>query len=250
MIGLTVTPGPLPELASASAVSPWPEWIAAAATAAAFVVAAIAFAFDVSRRQKAQARLVYAEIRFSRDLAPGEKFPLLDHGGGNGGMMPFADPDGSSWGVSMDAMTLIHVALVNQSDELVGPAYLRFEGPWGGHRADTIGLVPYARPHDESMIEVYLLNESFPASRSYVVDALFRDSSGRWWKRHFFDAIERIHADPANGPETPEDLARRARNALALGLVDRVPEPKRHRVPAKVRVFRAWRRLRGRPAIP
>ncbi|MDN4479909.1 hypothetical protein [Demequina muriae] len=216
----------------------WPEWVAAILTGLAFLIAAVSLALEVSRRRKAQARLVYSETRHVRTVIKGAKFPALADGAtvrfdgrtfAAGGSAPLdvQDKEGRDLFIAAEDQVIYTVAVCNVSDELVSKVNVRIYLDNDVAATGVIGIVP---PHSETVAEFLA-----PLRSRFMVigtchEVVFRDAAGRWWLREEAEPIERVHEDPAS---FVWDFA-----------------PQEDQISIRVRAGRLWRRLRGRRPIP
>lgn len=230
----------------------WPDWFAAIGTSSAFLVAGVSYRRDVKRRRESQARLVYANVLHHVDHVPGDAFPILAHdariGGGNAAVQYVHRGPGDSDYIALEPLSALTVAVHNGSDELIWPARVRaFELRRPPH--DFVVSAGPVEPHSEYVVELLCRNVHHPGSPSLGVTVIFRDSSGRWWKRSQWEPIERVHDDPESA-YTREQQQQAHLTALALGLIDQLPEPKAEKVPFRLRWHRLMRRMRGKDPIP
>ena len=228
----------------------WPDWIAAIGTSSAFLIAAGSYVRDVRSRREAQARLVYANIIDTQAHVPGDVFPMLANGaliGGSNASVQFLREGSESRYRALEPLVALTVAIHNLSNELVWPARVRAH-EINGKRHDFVVATGPVEPGRERVVELICRNPHFPGEPSLGVGLVFRDSSGRWWKRHQWDPIERVHDDPESA-YTKEQRQRSRETAILLGLTDG-PSEDGERLPIAVRWHRLARRVRAKDPIP
>ncbi|MGO2750294.1 MAG: hypothetical protein ACTIA6_09615 [Pseudoclavibacter sp.] len=187
--------------ASATASGELAEWVGAISTAAAFIIAAIGYAWSVSRDRKAQARRVYANYA-GYDLYPGgvnadarELLPLDAVGytfEEEMGVQGDRNPDGSMTISIAGPVVRCTYKIVNHSDEVIGPVRLNLVDPKTGELiANVEGTIPYIEPGGEVRYGAVLVDRW----RTEVVELhariIFRDSSGTWWHRYESEPVQR-----------------------------------------------------------
>lgn len=234
----------------------WPDWIAAAFTSLAFVVAAFSYARDVRVRREAQARLVYSKIQHIEYREAGEQFDLLPHGaqagnGTNGVVIVRTTPaPGTSPSSALLALVpVIEVTAVihNGSDELIGPAKIQMVNVGRKQIYDTFSIqAGMIEPKSDHIVSFVWPNADHPGQPALGTTVIFRDASGAWWRRHLSEPIEAVHDDPENAAYTPTERAGWAENARAMGS-EPTPDPK---LTWRVRWHRFVRTRRGKSPIP
>lgn len=237
------------------AVGSWPDWIAAAGTSLAFVVAAFAYRRDVKVRRQSQARLVYSKLVDYETFHVGTIIPTLPDGAVQGCNaagtveLVFSDnPDGTAVLRTTAPAIRVVIDVHNLSDELIGPAKIQVVD--AGRNAilnDFCCLTGVIEPHSTYRCDFVFQNDRYPAGEpSLGTTVIFRDATGGWWRRHLSDLIEAVHDDPENGAFTPAQREQWAANARAFGSTP-TPEPF---ISRRVRWHRYWRRRRGLSPIP
>lgn len=233
----------------------WPDWIAAIFTSLAFVVAAVSYAFAIKDRREAQARLVYSRVTHVEFIEAGAELELLPHGAkiGNGFgttiIMPTRSED-KARGLALSPLGHVTAEIHNGSNELIGPARIQMVNGATGKAWDTFSIsVAAIDPESSYVVDFTWPNELHPGQPSLGTTVIFRDATGRWWRRHMSEPIEHVHADPENeGPPPKEREGIRAyQRRIGVPEHQLIPEP---RVSLRVRWRRLLRRLRGRPSIP
>jgi len=230
----------------------WPDWVAAVGTSLAFIIAAVSYFRSVRDATKAQARLVYASLVDIKSHAPGEESPLMlggaSIGGGEGYAIKPGAPGVQATQIAVAPLTRAVVRVHNGSDELMGSVKVQLYNSGLKKLFDraTMFTGPI-EPHNDYVADISVINEQYQGEPSVGMVIVFQDSSNRWWKRHGFQPIERIHDDPNNTSDSPHERAMRERNVLLAGGVGFDPEPKPSLI---VRWHRFWRRMRGKQAIP
>lgn len=232
----------------------WPEWIAAIFTSLAFLVAAVTYMRAAKANRESQARLVYASFTKISEHGPGEQLELLgegvDIGGGEGYTIvpPVNHPVDKATMLTVAPIIRATVRIHNGSKELIGPFKLMIVNSGTGKLFDRVSMV-YGpiEPESDKLIDFSVINEVWPNSPSISPTIWFRDSSGRWWRRHQYEPVEAIHDDPNNTADTAAERAQRDRNVLLMGGTGLPPEPK---PPLRVMWHRFWRRMRGKSPIP
>lgn len=231
----------------------WPDWIAAIATGAAFLIAAITYARSTRDHTEAQARLVYASFSHITHHAPGEQLEMLPNGArmgyGEGTVIvPGAGPAGKAAIFSAAPIIRCSVVIHNRSTELIGPGKLQLRNSGTGKIFDSVAFnFGVVEPTTDDVLDFTIINEVPPAQPSVSPVIIFRDSSGRWWKRDQYEPIERIHDDPNNLAETPAERQERGERIKRLGWGELEPLPK---LTLRVKCHRLLRRMRGKPPIP
>jgi hypothetical protein len=235
----------------------WPEWVEAGFTSLAFVIAALSYRRSVNTRREAQARLVYSKITEIRFYEPGAQFDLLPNGaqhgapGGGAEIVQITDPESGSVKsryLSVEPVGQVTAVIHNGSNELIGPAKLQLvdTGPKGVVFAEFAALTGVVEPESDHVLSFVFPNPHHPGQPGLGTTLIFRDSSGQWWRRYRAESIEAVHDDPENAAPTPAERAIYAANARAMGATPR-PEP---RVSRRVRLYRKWRKTRGKSPIP
>lgn len=231
----------------------WPDWVAAICTSLAFIIAARSYARDVRNRRESQARLVYAKIIHVEFLDGGTEFEMLPHGakigasGGGAAILPPKSPGEHSRQLAI--LPLIHAtaAVYNRSNELIGPLKVQVVNVGRALTYEDFAVpIGTMEPASEYVVDFTMPNHDHPNQPSIGTTVIFRDASGRWWRRHLAEPIELVHNDPENDAPTPVERAAYARNARAMGLTP-TADPK---VPIIVRWHRFWRKRRRKSAIP
>ncbi|GAA1767966.1 hypothetical protein [Agromyces humatus] len=232
----------------------WPDWIAAIATGLAFLIAAITYARSTRDHREGQARLVYATFKDVKSYPPGEVIPIstdgVDIGYGEGtAIVPGIGDDGKHGMVTTAGIMRTTVAIHNGSKELIGPLKLQLWDPGAKKLFDRVALtIGPIEPETDKLVDFSVINAHFPGGEPSLSPVIiFRDSSGRWWKRHQYEPIERIHDDPNNLAETPTERAERAIRVREWFGKELDPEPKPS---LRVKYHRLMRRLRGKQPIP
>lgn len=231
----------------------WPDWLAAIATGLAFLIAAISYARSTRDHRQSQSRLVYATFKSIASHPAGMVIPILpegvETGYGEGTVVaPGLGADGGFGMITTAPIMRATDAIHNGSDELIHPVKLQLRDTGLDRILDRISLrTGPVEPHTEHLVDISVINEHFPGEPGISPVIIFRDSSGRWWKRHEYEPIERIHDDPNNTAETAAERAERAERIKRLGLGEIEPEPK---VTYRVQFFRLLRRLRRKQPLP
>ncbi|MGW9632218.1 hypothetical protein ACWGST_16090 [Agromyces sp. NPDC055520] len=234
------------------------NWLTAIGGLAALFIAVITYNGNVRNKREEQARLVYADITRLKQREVGEEAHDRGALGVRQGIHPAAKrvalpPDQrtgemrSAWIVERPALDLV-ATVHNRSKELIGPIRLQLTA------GDDVIQDPSARieaiePESEYSVQFILPNPVHPAFQVPRATILYRDASGRWWRRHRAEPIERVHSDPENAGPTPAERIRIRKQQAAIGIAeaDRIAEP---RVSLGVRWHRFWRRARGKSPLP
>ncbi|MGC1211993.1 MAG: hypothetical protein WA890_12100 [Micromonospora sp.] len=231
----------------------WPDWVAAIFTSAAFIVAAITYMRSVEERRESQARLVYSKLVGLKFHEPGTEFDMLPHGAKSGwtasgvDILPPSSPEEKSRYIALVPVIQLTAAVHNGSKELIAPAKVQVVNTGRNSTYDTFSAtVNSVDPESEEVVDFVWPNADHPGQPGLGTTLLFRDASGRWWRRHLAEPIEAVHNDPENDAHTPAQRARWAANARAMGL-EPSPEPK---VPLRARWHRFWRERRGKSPVP
>lgn len=229
----------------------WPDWVAAVGTTLAFGVAAQSYRHSVLLRRESQARLVYAKINHIEYHPAGAVLEPLPNGArvGNGSfavsLVP--QPNGDLATVAVQPLFQATLKIHNGSTELIGPVKVQLVDT-GLSKIFEESSILYSsvEPTSDFVVTFTIANPHYPGEPSVGVTLLFRDASGRWWRRHLTDPVEAVHDDPENTRYTPLEMAGFAANARAMGL-----EPSRApAVPWTARWNRLKRKLRGKAPIP
>jgi hypothetical protein len=174
------------------------EWIAAVGTALAFLIAAIAFAAEARRRAWAQARLVYAVVIRARHLEDGEQLDVHMDGAsvgmGDAEGRPAYDAFGNGVRAADGRSIVVTVAVLNESDELLGVTLVRPVAPVTGRPSPWNFEVPGGPvpPHGEYRVALLCKDDPRPnIERAVGVEVTFRDSAGRWWRRRNAEPVKR-----------------------------------------------------------
>jgi hypothetical protein len=229
------------------------NWIATVGGLIAIFFAANTYRQSAKVKREEQARLTYSRIEATRWHNPGDNFSGL-------GAANRAIVEGSAtWGGGRptDRMTAIgHVAQVlvvvhNGSRELIGPVRVELVDQ-GQDRFLTMPHVKVREakkmlsfdfadmePDTEAAVEFVVSNPAYPSLFNFAPTILFRDASGRWWRRFRSEAIERVHDDPENN-----GTANVQRSLVRTGVVRRAT------IPMRIRWQRFWRAVRGKTPIP
>lgn len=202
-------------------------------------------------RRESQARLVYAKITHIEYYPVGAVLEPLPHGSrvGNGSTavawMP--QPCGDIQPVANQPLFQATLKVHNGSTELIGPIKIQLVDS-GVDKVfeETSILYSSVEPTSDFVVTFTVGNALHPSEPSVGVTILFRDASGRWWRRHLTNPVEAIHNDPENTRYTPFEMAGFAANARAMG---RDPSPE-SAVPWGARWQRRMRKLRGKSPIP
>lgn len=232
----------------------WPDWLAATGTSLAFLIAAISYARSVKERREGQARLVYSKLIGLKFYEPGTEFEMLPDGARSGltvdrcvGIVPPSSPEDKARYIALAPVIQLTATIHNGSKELIGPAKVQVVNTGRKKTDDTFAvMVGAVDPESETVVDFVWPNVDHPGQPGLGTTLLFRDASGRWWRRHLAEPVEAVHNDPENGADPPAQRAIWAANARAMGL-EPSPEPK---VSLRSRGYRLYRRLRGKPPIP
>ncbi|MDN3494331.1 hypothetical protein QL996_00130 [Planococcus sp. APC 4015] len=234
----------------------WPDWVAAAFTSLAFLVAAVSYAHSVHSRRQAQARLVYAKLAHVSYHQPGEIIPsdsaaIVVNGEG------YEFVKFEIWNVGepptglrvLQPLVRTVIVVHNGSDELIGPVKIQLLDPATRKLFERVSLPLNApiEPRSDLVVELLVVNDLHPGAPSVAPVIWFRDSSSRWWRRDGLEPIEAIHDDPHNMADTERERAIRDRDLLLAGGEGLPGDP---RLSARVRWHRFWRGARGRSPIP
>ncbi|MFY1703954.1 hypothetical protein ACN28G_19830 [Micromonospora sp. WMMA1923] len=232
----------------------WPDWLAAAGTSLAFLIAAISYARSVKERREGQARLVYSKLISLKFHDPGTQFEMLPDGARIGwtdarcaAIVPPSSPEDKARHIALAPVIQLTAAIHNGSKELIGPAKVRVVNTG---RKKTYGdfavMVDAVGPESEAVVDFVWPNVDHPGQPGLGTTLIFRDASGRWWRRHLAEPVEAVHNDPENGVEPSAQRAIWAANARKMG-IEPSPEPK---VSLRARGYRLYRRMRGKSPIP
>lgn len=231
----------------------WIGTVASATTALAFVLAAITFFRSERSRRQAQARLVWSRLE-PRMWQAGQSIPP------SGAPVSVVTPDvyrdlpgQASEGIVPEGRAALQalVTVVNDSAEVVGPVLVQLVdasngGRYGGPREIPQGseswMVQSVEPGGEAVCSITVLSVGGAAYPSI----LFRDASGRWWRRIAHGPVEWVHDDPANivwnHPARVPTMKRREKFWSKW--------PPRQTPKASTLLWRLWRRVTGKSAIP
>lgn len=232
----------------------WLAWIAAVTSSATFIVIAATFWKDVRIRRESQARLVYSRRTDLHLHATGEAFELLPANhilsvdfGYRIERLPAA-MDSMSFGRAPVPILRVSVVTHNGSDELIGPVRVQLVDVGRGRVFDEFSaLIETIEPHTDAAVQFTWPNPDHPGLPGLGSTVIFRDASGRWWRRHLAEPIELVHADPENvGPTPRERIAIRAQQQ-AEGISPLLEEP---RLSLRVRWHRVLRMILGKSPIP
>lgn len=83
-------------------------------------------------------------------------------------------------------------------------------------------------------------------SPSIGTTLIFRDSGGRWWRRHGAEPVRHVHDDPENSGPTRGELESAAAVVQAMGWEPSPPA----KVPLRAKFWRTVRRVRGLSPTP
>ncbi len=243
------TPAPMP--VEAIGWGTWPEIVAAVVTSLAFVVAATSLVRDLQVRREAQARLVYSKLIHIEQFEAGATFDLLPHGAVTAtGSAASTIILGQGLGLAVAPVQRVTVIVHNGSNELIGPARVQMVNAGKNYTYDTFSLsVGAIDPLTDYTAILEWPWEEHPNMPSLATTVIFRDASGRWWRRHRSEPIERVHADPENEVQPAAERAEIRKVQAARGVAPEhfIQEPK---VSLVVRWHRLLRRVRGKSPIP
>ncbi len=230
----------------------WPDWLAALGTSLAFIIAAIAYLRSAKDSRERQARLVYASFANVSAHNAGETLPLLQGGAqigtGDGFVIVPGEPGTEAKMVTLSPIMRAIVRVHNGSDEIMGPVKIQLWDIGHGRAYDRVTMPTGAiEPGKDYVVDMSVVNSHWPGQPALGMVIVFRDSSNRWWKRHGFEPIERVHEDPATMAELPDQRAVRAARVRDMGFGEIEPEPT---ITLLVRWHRLWRRARGKQPIP
>lgn len=230
----------------------WPDWIGAIGTSLAFLVAAGSYMQSVRLRRESQARLVYSKIVQTQYFGTGAEFGLLPNKasiGNEAAGVQFVQPSQFNEAHYRALMPVIQMTVVihNGSKELIGPVKVQIVNL--GRKQlyeDTSIIFSPIEPDSEKRVSFVIPNEDYPGEPSLGSTVLFRDASGRWWRRHHVEPIEAVHDDPENSSPTPVERAAYAQMAKAMRMA---PSPDLA-LSVRVRWHRMIRKLRRKRPIP
>ncbi|MFJ6950885.1 hypothetical protein [Micromonospora aurantiaca (nom. illeg.)] len=219
----------------------------------AFMVAAISYWRSTQIRREEQARLVYSKHIAQNFHEPGTEFEMLASGArigkavGGIELMQSTSPNETARYRALVPVIQLTAAIHNGSKELIGPAKIQVVNTGRKKLYSSFSLVVDAvDPESDHTVEFVWPNVDHPGQPGLGTTLIFRDASGRWWRRHVAQPIEAVHDDPENDAYAPTERANAAARARAMG-VEPSPEPK---VSLRVRWHRFWRKRRGRSPIP
>jgi len=230
----------------------WPDWVGAVGTSMAFGVAALAYRQSVLLRKESQARLVYCKISHTAEFAEGEVLEPLPNGARIGNASSAisydVDPLLGAHAVTVRPAIQATVKVHNGSGELISPIKIQMVDLGLGRVIEDTCILTSGpvEPGTDYVVAFTLENPHYPGSPSLGAKLLFRDASGRWWRRYLMEPVEEVHSDPENATYTPSERRRFAVSARAMGM-EPTPEPK---VSWRVRLHRLRRRLLGKSTIP
>ncbi|MGR2751500.1 hypothetical protein [Agromyces arachidis] len=229
-------------------------WVTTLGGLTALGIAAGTYRHNVRVKREEQARLVYASVsHFSDHYAGDEIAPGLSRGE-EAGVFPVSevsleeDSHGNVQRVERTTEHAVDVTVVvhNASKELIAPVRVQLlDGgrPIGDPYIDLNAI----HPDQEIAVRFVIPNRHHPGFVVHQPTILFRDASGKWWRRNGAEPIEWVHNDPDNVGPTREARPRIREEQAAMG----VPEDqqlKEPRVGFGVRLRRFWRRIRGKDA--
>lgn len=173
-------------------VGSWPDWVQAALTALAFLIAAAAFFIDVNVRTRQQARLVYATLGKSTRLEVGRSFSANPLQWAPGTAEVTTTPSGLE-AKSIVAAIALSTAVNNDGDELISDVRVHVLDDASGAPIEgairSEGAVP---PHSRSESTLIFHNPVHPGQHSYLLEVRFRDAAGRTWRRRGAGKVIRI----------------------------------------------------------
>jgi hypothetical protein len=180
----------------------------------ALVIAAYTYRGNVRIKREEQARLVYSKITHREYHDCGAKFPLKPNDArftnGSLGVQirvnrdPLAEH--KELGIAIQPLIQVTAVIHNGSKELIGPARVQIVDVGKGKVMDEFSMRAHAvDPESDWIVDFTWINEIHPNQPSLETTLIFRDASGRWWRRHRSEPIERVHDDPENqGPTATE----------------------------------------------
>jgi hypothetical protein len=230
----------------------WPDWVAAVGTTMAFGVAAQSYRHSVVLRRESQARLVFSKVVSIEYFEAGAILDPLPHESrlGNGTAAVDYVPTGSFAQIIPTANRPVLQATVvvhNGSAELIGPVKIQMvDIGLGKVFEESSILATPVEPNSDFVVTFTLDNPHHPNQPSIGATIIFRDASGRWWRRHLLEPVEAVHADPENSSYTQFEMASFAAMAHSMGH-DPSPEPE---ISWLTRLRRLKRKLRGKSPIP
>ena len=173
----------------------WRNWLATIGGLIALSVAVATYTRNVRMKREEAARLVYATVRHNLVYLPGKTFEVklkpddLLHAPNNP-KVGFAEK-GRKLEVQVNE-TVVRVTIIvhNASRERISPVFAHAFSRSAGEIVSEAPAVENVDP--ESTVTIEVIFAIPPAGQPEVgVSLIFRDSSGRWWKRHLDGPLRR-----------------------------------------------------------
>lgn len=230
------------------------NWITALGGLVALFVALSTYRANARIRRESQARFVYAKVLHYSDIAKDETFgsDSDDLEIQSATFEWIEDPDpyvlgtGSQVRKAVESLGYCRVLVKNGSEELIGPvkiqlADLETERLW----PQIAVILPVLEP-GESGTAILVWSRPPSGGDSDVTPVIvFRDASGRWWRRIGPHPIEHVHADPENSSVTKSQREAGTLPTGTRGVISKQP-----RLGLRVLSHRTLRVLRGKSPTP
>lgn len=160
-----------------------PDWFVAGGTIAAFLIAAIAYIWNVSISRSQQARKVAIGDLLIRTYAPGQAFDLPVPSMLASGDLVALHPPRLSVAVQRP-LALVQITVHNGSDEVMGPVEIALHDRMSGSfMSDAVYILSRVQAGAETTVHIGLADQWHPAHPALNARIVFRDSVGRWWQR-------------------------------------------------------------------